>query len=130
MKDIFWGLTVSFILLLPLYIFLYLGREFSFPSFDFIVFQLLGVSLPEEVFFRGFLQDQFGNNIKGLFFVSIIFSIMHVPRFIFHGDIYSLLTFFPSLIMGFLYMKTSNVLPSIIFHFLSNIVFLGFMIYF
>jgi len=51
---------------------------------------------------------------------------MHVPQLIFYGDIYSVMTFFPSLVMGFLYMRTSNVLPSIIFHFFANIVYLGF----
>ena len=121
------GIIVSIIILTPFYVVLsFTGKTFGLLSINTIVFQLLGISFPEEVFFRGFLQEKFGNTIKGLLIVSILFSLMHIPQFIFYGDIYSLLTFFPSLIMGFLYMKTSNVFPSTIFHFLSNVIFLGF----
>jgi len=123
------GIIVSFIILVPFYVVLsFIGKTFSLLPLNTIVFQLICISFPEEVFFRGFLQERFGNTVKGLVIVSVLFSLMHLPRFIFYGDIYSLFTFFPSLIMGFLYMKTSNVLPSTIFHFLSNIVFLGFYI--
>jgi len=90
-----------------------------------VVFQLLGVAVPEEVYFRGFLQQRLGNTLREVLLVSLLFSFMHLPQFIFYGDKYSLLTFFPSLVMGLLYWRTSNVLPSTIFHFLSNIVFLG-----
>ena len=90
-----------------------------------VIFQLLGVSLPEEVYFRGFLQHKLGNTLKGVLVVSLLFSLVHLPQFILYGDRHSLLTFFPSLVMGFLYWRTSNVLPSVIFHFASNIMFLG-----
>jgi membrane protease YdiL (CAAX protease family) len=128
-KDIVLGMMVSFIILIPFYVVLsFTGKTFSLLPLNAIVFQLLGISFPEEVFFRGFLQEKLGNTIKGLLIVSILFSLMHIPQFIFYGNIYSLLTFFPSLIMGFLYMKTSNVFPSTIFHFLSNVMFLGFYV--
>ncbi|MDH5769250.1 MAG: CPBP family intramembrane metalloprotease [Nitrospirota bacterium] len=121
------GIVVSIIVLAPFYvIFSFFGKSFGLMPLSAMAFQLLGISFPEEIFFRGFLQERFGNNIKGLLIVSILFSLMHMPQFIFYGDIYSLFTFFPSLIMGILYMKTSNVLPSTIFHFLSNVIFLGF----
>ncbi|HXX80085.1 MAG TPA: CPBP family intramembrane glutamic endopeptidase [Thermodesulfovibrionales bacterium] len=90
-----------------------------------MIFQLFGVAIPEEVYFRGFLQQRLGNTLKSVLTVSLLFSFMHLPQFIFYGDRYSLLTFFPSLVMGLLYWRTSNVLPSVIFHFCSNIVFLG-----
>ena len=123
------GIVVSIIVLAPFYvIFSFFGKSFGLMPLSAMAFQLLGISFPEEIFFRGFLQERFGNNIKGLLIVSILFSLMHMPQFIFYGDIYSLFTFFPSLIMGILYMKTSNVLPSTIFHFLSNIVFLVFYV--
>jgi membrane protease YdiL (CAAX protease family) len=101
---------------------------FSLPSVSLILIQLFGISLPEEVYFRGFLQERLGNAMSGLVIVSALFSLMHVPQFIFYGDIYPILTFFPSLVMGFLYMKTSNIVPSTIFHFSANILWLGFSV--
>ncbi len=90
---------------------------------EVILFHLFIVSIPEEIYFRGFLQEVIGNNIKGVVMVSVLFSIIHLPKLIFDGDLSSALTFFPSLVMGYLYMKTSNILPSVIFHFTANIVF-------
>ena len=104
------------------------GKTFTFLSVGSILFQLLAVSLPEEFYFRGFLQEIFGNTVRAVISVSALFSLMHLPQFIFYGDIYALLTFFPSLCMGFLYMRTSNVIPSIIFHFMANVIFSGFTV--
>lgn len=126
-KDSVTGIAVSAAILLPFWYFaLKTGRHFGILPVNVMAFQLLGVSFPEEIFFRGFLQQRLGNNIRGVLVVSILFSAMHVPQLIFHGDLYSILTFFPSLVMGGIYLKTHNVLPAAIFHFLSNIVFLGF----
>lgn len=127
LKDTGIGIITSALLLIPFWLIMSQGgKPFSFPPANSMFFQLIGISLPEEVYFRGFLQERIGNNIKGLLMASILFSIAHLPQFIFYNDIYSLLTFFPSLAMGFLYLKTSNILPSTIFHFLSNALFLGF----
>ncbi|HWR57968.1 MAG TPA: CPBP family intramembrane glutamic endopeptidase [Thermodesulfovibrionales bacterium] len=127
LRDGATGIVVSFILLLPLFFFfVHSGKVFALLTSSALLFQLFGISLPEEAYFRGFLQQGLGNTVKGVFVVSILFALTHLPRFIFHGDLYSLLTFFPSLVMGLLYYRTSNILPSTIFHFLSNIVFLGF----
>lgn len=121
------GIIASAAILAPFgYILSLTGRAFEFMPVNGLLFQLLGASFPEEVYFRGFLQERFGNNIKGIVIVSLLFSLIHLPRLIFLGDIYSVMTFFPSLIMGFLYMRTGNIQPSIIFHFSANIVFLGF----
>lgn len=126
-KDILIGITVSVVILLPLWYFMSLSdKAFVFLPMSTMLFQLFGVSFAEEVYFRGFLQERLSNNILGVLMVSMLFSIIHVPQFIFYGDIYSVMTFFPSLVMGFLYMRTSNVLPSTIFHFFANIVYLGF----
>ena len=75
------------------------------------LFQLLSVSFPEEFFFRGFLQDTIGGNFRSVLLVSLLFAVAHVPKVLFLGDWMSLLTFFPSLVMGWLYMKTNNILP-------------------
>jgi membrane protease YdiL (CAAX protease family) len=93
-----------------------------------VLAQLVRVSLPEEVFFRGFLQESCGNNMKSLLLVSLLFAVAHIPAFLFYKDAYALLTFFPSIVMGFLYLRTSNVLPGVLFHFASNVVYQGFVI--
>ncbi|MCL5022347.1 MAG: CPBP family intramembrane metalloprotease [Nitrospirae bacterium] len=121
------GLLASLVFLLPFALFLsHSGGSFTLLPPGAVFYQLLGVAFPEEVYFRGFLQEKTGNTFRGLFTVSVLFSLIHLPRFIFAGDATSLLTFFPSLVMGFLYRRTSNVLPSTLFHFLSNTVLLGF----
>lgn len=121
------GIFVSLIILLPYALLeIYLGRVFVIPSISMLVFQLLMVSIPEEVFFRGFLQESIGNNITGIVITSLLFSLAHLPIFLFYNDVYALLTFFPSIVIGFLYMKTANILPCIMFHFLSNFLWGGF----
>ena len=125
--DAFYGFIASAAVLGPFWLIMTsMGISFAFPYYLVVVFQLLAVSLPEEAFFRGFLQENLGNNLKGVVLVSILFSIAHLPGFLISGDLYSILTFFPSLVMGYLYVKTSNILPSTIFHLFANIVFSGF----
>jgi membrane protease YdiL (CAAX protease family) len=125
-RDICLSLTVSAVILLPFYYIMSLtGRAFELPPLNALLFHLLAVSFPEEVYFRGLLQERLGNNYRGILIVSVLFSVTHLPGFIIFGDVYSLMTFFPSLVMGYLYMRTSNVLAPAIFHFLANTVFLG-----
>lgn len=125
-RDILSGVVASVLVLLPFWFFSSpAGKVFFSLSSGALLFQLLGVAFPEEVYFRGVLQEKLGNRMGGVLIVSALFSLMHVPRLIFYGDPYSVLTFFPSLVMGFLYMRTSNIVPSTIFHFASNVVFLG-----
>ena len=120
------GILVSAILLLPFWFFMArAGKGFVMLPAGALIYQLVGISFPEEVYFRGFLQEKLGNTIRGVLIVSALFSLMHLPQYIFHGDAYSLLTFLPSLVMGFLYWRTSNVLPSLLFHFFANVVFIG-----
>lgn len=128
LRDTGVGIIASIFVLLPTAAVLYLlGRGFHIPdSAWFLIYQFFGSALPEEVYFRGFVQATMGNNIKSLFLTSILFSVMHLPKLIFYGEILSPLTFFPSLIMGFLYYKTGNVLTSTIFHFLANMFYYGF----
>ena len=97
-------------------------------SVSFILTQLLLVALPEEVFFRGYLQTKLGNNIKGIIIVSLLFAVGHFITLCLGGGhsisicAQSILTFFPSLVMGYLYFATKSLWASIIFHFFANIV--------
>lgn len=123
-KGIIAGLNCSLYILVPVFLLLLLIKGKINPlSFNLILFLLLGVAIPEELFFRGFIQEKLCNNLKAVIVSSFMFTFAHIPNLLFHRDFYSLLTFFPSFIMGWLYMKTSNLLPSIIFHFLANLVY-------
>jgi membrane protease YdiL (CAAX protease family) len=125
-KDILLGLSASLVFLLPFCLYIFLsGRNFGYITLNTVLFQLLVVALPEEVFFRGFLQQRFGNTMKAVITVSVLFAVMHLPQFIFFADGHAILTFFPSLVMGFLYMRTDNVIPSVLFHFFANIIYSG-----
>jgi uncharacterized protein len=129
------GVVVS-IVVLPTYIVLDLlltGNTIHVDRISavLIVLQLFFVALPEEVFFRGYLQEKIGNSLKGAVIVSLLFVLAHFFTLCvasgFIGGIctQSILTFFPSLIMGYLYARTGTLWGSIVFHFLSNIVYIS-----
>ncbi|MFN3396805.1 MAG: type II CAAX prenyl endopeptidase Rce1 family protein, partial [Thermodesulfovibrionales bacterium] len=122
------GFIASVLVLSPAITVLYLaGKDFHVGNLlRSAPYQLLGVALPEEIYFRGFLQEGMGNNLRAVLIVSILFSIVHLPQLIFYGEFMAPLTFFPSLIMGYLYKRTGNILTPTIFHFLANMVFYGF----
>ena len=134
-KGVLLGLGVSAVLLsiytAVIYLYgLYVGQKLVINSLPvaFILTQLLMVALPEEVFFRGYLQNKIGNNIKGIIIVSLLFAIGHFVTLCLGGGhniaicSQAILTFFPSLVMGYLYLKTKTLWASIIFHFFANIV--------
>ncbi len=129
------GVIVS-IVILPTYILLDLLLTGATINVDrisaiLIALQLFFVALPEEVFFRGYLQEKLGNDLKGVVIVSVLFALGHFFTLCvasgFIGGIctQSVLTFFPSLVMGYLYVRTGTLWGSIIFHFLSNLVYIS-----
>jgi len=135
LKGVLIGLGVSAVLLsiytAVIYFYgLYVGQKLVINSLPvaFILTQLLMVALPEEVFFRGYLQNKIGNNIKGIIIVSLLFAVGHFITLCLGGGhniaicSQAILTFFPSLVMGYLYLKTKTLWASIIFHFFANIV--------
>ncbi len=90
----------------------------------------LGVSVPEEFFFRGFMQGRFNmffdRKFKflgvslgpGFFLQSIFFMIIHL---IWSLHVVRFLVFFPGLLFGFLREKYLSIVPPIIFHTFSNV---------
>jgi membrane protease YdiL (CAAX protease family) len=134
-RGVLWGIAVTIVILL-IYIAvlagygLYAGKSLMFNklSYSFVLIQLLLVALPEEVFFRGYLQQKLGNTVKGVIAVSLLFALAHFVTLCLGGGhglsvcSQAVLTFFPSLVMGYLYMSTGTLWASIIFHFLANIV--------
>lgn len=126
-RDVLTGLLVSLCVLVPYTAWMITGgRHFTVPPALTVLHQTVFVAFPEEAFFRGFMQEQTGNTFAGIFVVSALFAIAHIPRAALTGDWPALLSFFPSLVMGGLYWKTGNILPGIVFHVLSNIVHNGF----
>jgi len=134
-KGVLIGLGVSAVLLsiytAAIFLYgLYIGQQLVVNSLpiSFLLTQFLMVALPEEVFFRGYLQNRIGNNIKGIIIVSLLFAVGHFITLCLGGGhnlaicSQAILTFFPSLVMGYLYLKTKTLWASIIFHFFANIV--------
>jgi hypothetical protein len=95
-------------------------------GYSFFLIQLVLVAIPEEVFFRGYLQKELGNDYRAVIVVSFLFAIAHLLIVCastggLGNCIQNGLTFFPSLVMGYLYLKTKTLWSSIFFHFSANI---------
>ncbi|MEJ5173233.1 MAG: JDVT-CTERM system glutamic-type intramembrane protease [Hydrogenothermaceae bacterium] len=98
-----WNLSaVSVLILVPLFDIDYLSSIFL-------------TALAEELFFRGYLMKFYSNLV-----VSILFVIPHI---ILYADLHSFLTFFPSLLFGYLYLKTGSLVFSSVIHGFSNIIY-------
>lgn len=85
---------------------LYLIRPEDFFSLSLQAFA-------EELFFRALLLRSFSN-----FTVSLLFTLPHV---LLYGDLWSFLTFFPSLFYGFVYKKTKALFFVSLLHLASNL---------
>lgn len=128
-RGVILGIIVS-VVILSIYV-LIVDKPIRFGriSYSLIILQLFFVALPEEVFFRGYLQEKIGNNVKGVLVVSALFVLGHlVARCVgggFSGStcLQDLLTFFPSIVMGFLYAASGTLWGNIAFHFLANVIY-------
>lgn len=132
-------LTVSLAVFLPYAVGHYLwrywieGTAFGFrlpPHFGWeIVTQTLIVALPEEFFFRGYMQTQLdksfgrpwrylGANVGfGLPIAAAIFAICHVPL----GGPVRMIVFFPGLLYGWLRARTDTIVVPTLYHAASNV---------
>lgn len=115
----------------------YLGRTFHLewpPDFgNAILVQFLAIALPEEVFFRGYLQDRlnavcgrpwrlWGAEIgPGLFLTALLFMLCHLLIAV---NWVRLAIFFPALLFGWMRERTGSLLPPVLFHALSNLTFI------
>ena len=102
-----------------------------FWLFELILVQLLLVALPEEVFFRGYLQTSIDRlwgrdrkvlgidfNLHSAILVSALFAIGH---FITIPNPARLAVFFPSLLFGWLRRASGGVTTPILFHAACNL---------
>jgi membrane protease YdiL (CAAX protease family) len=94
-----------------------------------IVVQTLIVALPEEFFFRGYLQTQFDKSFGrpyrflradvglGLPIAAAVFALCHVP----FGGPARMIVFFPGLLYGWLRARTDTIVAPTLYHAASNI---------
>jgi membrane protease YdiL (CAAX protease family) len=116
----------------------YLGA----PAFSFrlpeslalaVALQLLVVALPEEVFYRGWLQTAWARLAPergvtvlgarlgaGFLATQALFAAGHLVT----GQPWRLATFFPGLLFGWLRARTGSVVAPIVAHALSNLLLL------
>lgn len=83
--------------------------------------QLLLISLPEEFFYRGWLQPLVARRLGGtraILLASLLFALSHsfIALQWWHFAI-----FFPSCVFGWLREKTGTLTASVLFHTLSNL---------
>jgi len=94
-----------------------------------IVDQTLIVALPEEFFFRGYLQTQFDKTFGrphkflradvglGLPLAAAVFALCHVP----FGGPPRMIVFFPGLLYGWLRARTDTIVVPTLYHAASNV---------
>jgi uncharacterized protein len=92
--------------------------------------QLLVIALPEEAFYRGYLQSALDDVYKprwrvlgarlgpGLLLTSALFALGHLCT---EFNLARLAVFFPSLVFGYLRARTGGVGAGLIFHALCNL---------
>nr|PZN25483.1 MAG: hypothetical protein DIU78_10230 [Pseudomonadota bacterium] len=92
--------------------------------------QIFGVALPEEAFFRGYLQNAFDRALPprrrflgaplgpGVVLSSALFALGHLLT---APDPGRLAVFFPSLVFGFLRARTGGIGAAVLFHAACNL---------
>ena len=105
----------------------FLNRKTEIPQHPVVFLSLLFyTAIPEEIFFRGYLlellKDEGESFIsRGNVLTSLAFALLHVAMY---KNIYMLKVFFPSLIFGYLYEKTENLLCPVLCHWIFDIIYL------
>jgi membrane protease YdiL (CAAX protease family) len=92
-------------------------------------YQFMYVAVAEEVFFRGYLQSNILTLINTLkqgqltcdwISITISAALFGIAHIIAQGQIISVVTFIPGLILGWLFIRTKSLLAPILFHGLAN----------
>jgi len=90
----------------------------------FVLSVLLFTALPEEWFFRSYFLQRLAlfktNAVSANIICSCFFALLHLPA---QGGV-GLLTFFPSLLFGYVYQNTQNLLLVVGLHALANMFFM------
>lgn len=100
--------------------------------FSWLFYQFFYIAVAEEVFFRGYLQtnilrltDQMQHTkltqtLKNRISITLCAACFAIAHIIIHGQIEFALTFFPAIILGWLFVKTKSLIAPILFHALAN----------
>lgn len=95
-----------------------------------VIWNLVGVSFPEEVFFRGYLQTRLAKVMEkrikllgtdiglAVIVTSAVFALAHLIK---GFDFRYLAVFFPSLLFGWVRERTNTILAPSLLHWLSNL---------
>jgi membrane protease YdiL (CAAX protease family) len=109
------------------------ARGFDVPSpprLEAVLTQLLGIAMPEEMFYRGYAQSAIDQAFKarfplfgaslgaGILLSSAVFALGHVAT---TAHPARLSVFFPSLVFGWLRAKTGGIGAAVLFHAACNI---------
>jgi len=99
--------------------------------FSWSVYQFMYVAVAEEMFFRGYLQSNVLRllamfvqkksaflELIGIITSAAVFAISHSVLL---GSVVPIITFFPGLIFGWLFVKTKSLLAPVLFHGLANV---------
>lgn len=110
-------------------------KGFSFPPYpnmlNILFFQVLLVALPEEFFFRGYMQTTFNEIFKSRWRIlgvnlgwswiltAALFALAHSIVVV---QWWHFAIFFPALLFGYLRERTGSITVPILFHAASNII--------
>jgi membrane protease YdiL (CAAX protease family) len=135
-QSILWVLFSSPILLGLAHILQCVRIEPKIPSITllWIVIQIFFVVIPEEAFFRGFLQKEIAqdldNRLSGIFaifVVAILAALMHL--FFIQSFSYLTLVFVANILYGTIFLLTKSIESAMITHFLTNAIHFFFFTY-
>ena len=97
---------------------------------SWIFYQSMYVAVAEEVFFRGYVQSNIlrltgpigfgGRTLQNWISIVLSAACFAVAHIIVQGQIISVLTFLPGLVLGWLFVRTRSLLAPILFHGLAN----------
>lgn len=99
--------------------------------FSWLFYQFMYIAVAEEMFFRGYFQsnvlllltmsvqkNRAFLELIGIIVSAIVFAISHSVLL---GSAMPIITFFPGLIFGWLFVKTKSLLAPVLFHGLANV---------
>ncbi len=102
--------------------------------FTWLVYQFLYVAVAEEVFFRGYLQTNVMQLMQVLssghaalrrldshVIIVVSAACFALAHLVVQGQVMSLVTFLPGLVLAWLFLRTQSLLAPILFHGLANI---------
>ena len=90
-------------------------------ALEIVIRSYMYAAIPEEFYFRAFLQKSLGNNNSAIIAATLSFSLMH---FITRGFLSGVMVFIPSLIFGWIFKKTENLYLVVVVHASANIIYL------